>query len=270
MRIDTRHHPRIRARLTRESRNVKQRSKKAPRACRLCLEQKPLRRSHIIPEFLYETIYDETGRMFVRSAIGKPISETRQVGYREYLLCADCETQIGKWERYVSHVWRNKVQLDSHRQGSLMVIEGLDYRQFKLFQMSVLWRAAISKLQPFSGVNIGPHEERLRQLLFASNPGQQNDYPCTMTMLLLEDKPAIDMFIEPTWCKPMLHGSAYRFVFGGFLWVYNLSGIPLAVRQLAISETGTLSVFVDDAGEIHFISDVIARVIANEASVQPK
>jgi len=42
------------------------------------------------------------------------------------------------------------------QQDNKIIIEGIDYAPFKLFLMSVLWRASVSTLEFFKLVSLGP------------------------------------------------------------------------------------------------------------------
>lgn len=74
--------------------------------CKLCLEDHDLRRSHIIPEFLFRPLYDEKHRAltFRPDVTGKRVI---QKGIRERLLCAKCESHLGKLESYFATFWYN-------------------------------------------------------------------------------------------------------------------------------------------------------------------
>ena len=90
--------------------------------CKLCCENKDLRRSHIIPEFLYRNlgIYDDKNRFKVISSNPKKRVKYEQKGFREYLLCDNCEEKIQKWEDYVARFWFQKSnQPINHKIGSL-------------------------------------------------------------------------------------------------------------------------------------------------------
>src|SRR5690606_42072385 len=63
---------------------------------------------------------------------------------REKLLCAECELHISKYENYVANVFNGRQAIDASGAGGLIVVKGLDYAKFKLFGLSVLWRAGIS------------------------------------------------------------------------------------------------------------------------------
>ena len=58
--------------------------------CRLCRRESNLRFSHILPEFFYLPMYDELHRTMSVSSDEK--EKLVQKGFREYLLCQECET----------------------------------------------------------------------------------------------------------------------------------------------------------------------------------
>jgi hypothetical protein len=124
--------------------------------CALCLQPLELQRSHIIPEFLYESLYDDKHRLQVLSVLPDEPNWREQRGLRERLLCADCEGRLSKWERYASLVLKGGLPITYRREGNVVFISGLDYVQFKLFQLSVLWRAGASTLQFFEKVSPRP------------------------------------------------------------------------------------------------------------------
>lgn len=58
------------------------------------------------------------------------------------------------------------------REGKLVHLTGLEYSPFKLFALSVLWRAGVSSLKDFEQVSLGPHEiKRTAELLRGSVSG---------------------------------------------------------------------------------------------------
>lgn len=54
--------------------------------CAFCQQARPLRNSHIIPEFLYRTLYDEKHRFSAYGSDGKAEVVQEQKGTRERLL----------------------------------------------------------------------------------------------------------------------------------------------------------------------------------------
>jgi hypothetical protein len=157
-------------------------------ACALCSGVSPLKRSHIIPEFLYSSIYDQRQHRFMMVSL-RPEDDKRlfQKGLREPLLCAHCETTFSRWEGYAKKVLRGEVKLETKHCSDHVAIQGIDYRFFKLFLLSVLWRLGRSTRPEFSSIQLGPHLGRLHALLLAGDPGKPADYPCVMTTLRPDD-----------------------------------------------------------------------------------
>jgi hypothetical protein len=126
--------------------------------CRLCQEETELRYSHLFPEFLYHSIYDEhhrgVGLVPVPGAKEKPV----QQGLREYLLGYCCEGRLQKVESYAASVMRRLPDASASKPGTLVVAPNVDYRQFKLFQLSLIWRASVATQPSFQQVDLGRHE----------------------------------------------------------------------------------------------------------------
>src|SRR6266849_5839504 len=110
--------------------------------CKLCREDKPLCSSHIIPEFLYRPLYDDNHRAIEVSLIPKK-AHLLQKGYREPLLCFECEQRINKYEVYFRDIWYEKKKLPPVVMRQYVEINGIDYTLFKLFHLSIVWRASV-------------------------------------------------------------------------------------------------------------------------------
>src|SRR5580700_1257902 len=147
--------------------------------CRLCKSPGVLRRSHILPEFLYRPLYDEKHRFFVVTA-GIDGQRYAQRGFTEELLCDRCEQQLSRYEKYAAEVMSGRLKHHYRRRGSRITINDIDYARFKLFQQSILWRASVSSLEFFRLVALGPHEERLRNMLLFEEPGTVDAFGCVV------------------------------------------------------------------------------------------
>ncbi|MXS82951.1 hypothetical protein [Nitrosomonas oligotropha] len=219
--------------------------------CALCLQEAELRRSHVIPEFLYETLYDEKHRLQVLSIIPEQGNWREQKGLREKLLCDACEQKFSVWERYASLVLKGGIPLTVKQESNIVHISGLDYKRFKLFQLSVLWRAGISSLQFFEKIQLGKHTEELRRLLLEDNPGSPERYGCFMFGLKHNSEAFTGVIMQPG--KVRLDGHiAYRFVFGGFLWAMLVSshdlGAPL--NKCTLSASGDTVLLLRNASDM--------------------
>lgn len=208
--------------------------------CRLCLEDRTLRRSHIVPEFLHKPLYDEKHRAR-RLDLGAEEPAYLQKGLRELLLCADCEQLLNdEYEKPFLAEWREGRLLPQRLLPSdIHYVTGVDYATIKLFLLSVLFRAGVSSLGAFSGVTLGPkHEARLRTMVHQRDPGGPAEYP-VVGMFTVDDAGAV----LPSVASPVPYRisghRAYVFMFGGCEWTYFVSGHPVAdARGIGIRPDG--------------------------------
>lgn len=190
--------------------------------CALCLELGELQRSHVIPEFLFRALYDDKHRFHVISTDEAERNKYLQKGPREALLCADCEQRFSRYERYASLTLSGGIELGYQFEGPAVVLSGLEYKQFRLFQLSVLWRASASRDEFFGDVSLGPHEEPLRLALLNDDPGLPERYGCIMCAIVHDGKIQQDLVLQPE--RVRFSGlSGYRFVFGGLAWIFVVS-----------------------------------------------
>lgn len=68
--------------------------------CHLCQKDSDLKNSHIIPEFVYNLLYDKKHRFHVLTTADNPPRPQEQKGIREHLLCVDCENQLSVYEKH--------------------------------------------------------------------------------------------------------------------------------------------------------------------------
>lgn len=193
--------------------------------CALCLNAGKLCGSHIIPEFLYRTLYDKKHRFHQISADPGKNSTYLQRGIRQFLLCESCEQRFSVYERYASQFLNGGVGIGIQQHEDRLYLSHLDYANLKLFQLSILWRAGVSTLPAFSQVTLGAHEDRIRTMLLHNDPGRSDDYGCLMFALMLDQDHVQGLIVQPTWAR-LAGAKAYRFVFGGLIFVYVVSSTP--------------------------------------------
>lgn len=234
--------------------------------CKLCLnELLLLKKSHIIPDFVYRKsgMYNEKHKVNVFNPQelleGKAPSFQQSGAYDSNILCARCDNEIiGKYEKYASSILTNG-NLSSYRPSSqhqaYLICENIDYRLFKLFLLSILFRSAISKHSLFEGILLLPENlEELRLMVYEGEPGSNDKFPFIVGLM---DTTAVgtDTIISPI--STIVGGSEknrrhHRFIFGGMAYAF-LEGIPLP-RPLAFNETGRLAVrkFTEEQS-LHFL-----------------
>ena len=197
-------------------------------SCRLCLRERPLCDSHIIPEFLYRPAYDEKRRLEVLRKVKAP-TRIIQKGFREKLLCEECEALFAKeYEGYFAQLWYMDSPLPRLVETRFIQLSGIDYARFKLFHLSILWRSSVSSLGPFSQVQLGPYEEPIRKMLLDRNPGADTANTVYATAILF---PGTQQLMEGVLGSPAAQRFEYRrvymYLFGGCTWYYVPSPKPI-------------------------------------------
>lgn len=229
--------------------------------CRLCQQAKPLLRSHIIPEFMHKAMYDSAHRFFGLSGNASLKVEIHQKGMREPLLCCACEQQFGRYEKYANGVFFGGRTYEIGRSENLIVLSKLKYAPLKLFLMSLLWRMAITSVDTLKGIELGAHEERLRQLLLDENPDGPMTYPCLITAVMHEGAHVPDMIVRPGLGKIKGH-RVWSFVAAGFLFSFVVSrhGAPQETDRAVLSLEGTMSIMVRELKNIPGLHDYLCEI----------
>jgi hypothetical protein len=175
----------------------------------------------------------------------------KRVGWKEWLLCDDCEKRFGVHESKVVNFLYGSARTPLKKKtlgttvaslpprafpGLLEIREvQVDYRELKLFQMSLLWRAGVAKGEFFQNVDLGEkHERQLRQFLGHDDPGPEEAYPCAMY-----DLRSMHVEFEGFWQAPTIDRDEdqgqrlYKIVIGGYALMYSVS--THAASQLVLT-----------------------------------
>jgi len=230
--------------------------------CALCSADVPLCKSHIIPEFLYKTVYDEKHRLHCYSTDCNEPNFYEQKGLRQLLLCEECEQKISDWEGYARDVLLGGTALTCVYEDGLVNFKGVDYKKFKLFQLSILWRASVSNLDFFKLVNLGPHEKIVREMVLNSEPGDKYDYPCFALYLRNNGDDLKGLIVSPD--KSRIEQSiCYRFIFGGLIWVFVVSRSKKykEIDRLFLCESGEMSINLRDIRNVPSLVSIARKLV---------
>ncbi len=242
--------------------------------CKLCLKEPAISGSHIIPEFNYTPLYDTKHKLIKVSTNEKRKPEFLQKGVRESLLCDSCENKIGRWEDYakrtlygghnptiVNQTYQNLLSNDGKTKCTL--VKGVDYKTFKLYLLSLLWRYSISKLPEFGLIHLGPHEQIIRDMIYRENPGDKQEYGCLVTALLdSSGNPIEGMIISPDSRK--IDGiNCCRFIIRGFGLTFFISkhNIPESIRNCFLDQSNELKILhVEDFEHSEYLSRLAKEI----------
>lgn len=193
--------------------------------CALCLCEKQLIQSHIVPEGFYKFQYDRIGRT-VYSSPSQNVCKYIQKGLREVLLCRKCDGNIiGKYDKYGIEVIRDGKHFTKQIFTDSEIWHGLDYKTFTLFHLSVLWRSHLASINS-RGVQLDNTRAELIRiaLLTGANSGEYQ-FPIFGYILCHTSG-------DNSCCQEIIHlGNTYTIdngaevavvVFGGVSWNYYL------------------------------------------------
>jgi hypothetical protein len=169
--------------------------------------------------------------------------------YQRPLLCYDCEKLISVWENYAEKVLNGSTHLKmpvvkNTADDLIQSVTGIHYQQFKLFLLSIVWRASVTNQSFFSAVDLGKqHEDRIGQMLLSSTPGTEDDYPVT---LILPMGPVGNNLSIGQPYKNKTANNAVRYIFpiGEIIYVYHISkhGQDQTSKLTAIKQDDTMKI----------------------------
>jgi hypothetical protein len=172
------------------------------------------------------------------------------------MLCRICEDKINKWETYGAQVLFGGAMIRRKKLQDAIIVRDVDYIKFKLFQLSVIWRAGASRMQQFSNVNLGLHEEKLRSMIEKDDPGAPADYGCLMLITPSFIDLTSKMMMLPQETRFDGH-RCYMFLMAGFTWVFFVSShtrrLPYS-EKLFLSLNGVLPVLIENAASKKFFA----------------
>jgi len=207
--------------------------------CALCGSDAQLRQSHIVPEFVHRPVYDHLHRTLLITHESPTL--VIQKGVRQQLLCDSCEGVLQRYEHYFAGLWFKERPAPEHIHDKYSILRGLDYSKFKLFLLSIIWRASVSTRPEFAAMTLGPHAEVMRQMILDGNPGAEHDYPVMCGLIIgPDDELWDDVVMAPMTIRVARHNAA-RMVFGGASWTILTSSHPAPeLEPLCLKSDGTV------------------------------
>lgn len=237
------------------------------KTCALCLEEKKLCNSHIVPEFIFKRLKEGEGCFHVYRESAKGFTTFGRT-FTEKLLCQECESLFSKWETYASLFFSDQIQLSGKPKGNHLVLSGVDYEKLKLFYMSLLWRFSITRNPWLKGHDLGPHKEKLRKLLIASDPAEPWRYGCTIIAVKVDDEHVPDLLVPPT--KAKIDGHWFtRLVINGFILAYITSSHPpdKRLQSMFLQRDGSFLFVRNELFDIPFLSGIALSAATHDKNI---
>jgi hypothetical protein len=226
----------------------------SPVKCALCRQERPLRQSHVIPEFMYGPLYDQKHRFYSVSSVASKPNRMFQKGLRERLLCDECEQRLSPHERYAREVLLGNAATQPAPTPTGLMFSNLEYKPLKLFLMSLLWRLAVTSIPQYKGAVLGPHLERLRSLVLTDDPADYLTFPAVVTGLTF-DRRYIPDLIVPAFRTRIEGRWVWAFVITGLLFWFFVSNRqpPTNLWRGFLQPSGNFPLHVTDIREVPFL-----------------
>ena len=216
-------------------------------------------------EFLHKDMFDEHHKLrafdpkeFLKKnpRISKPSSGTYEGG----LLCKKCDNEtIGKYETYASKLYNGKLnkneKIKCHYSLSVDGIKTLElseinYSSFKLFLLSLLWRAHISSRDEYAEVDLGPYADKIANCLLNEDPGKDTDIIISITKL--DPNANFSTFIGQPRKHKIGNSTSYSIIINGYIIVYHLkeNNLTEKINHHRLKEDGTMTILEVPKGKV--------------------
>lgn len=218
--------------------------------CKFCSGEHELVEAHIIPEGFWRP-FRHAGQM-PRLLSSDEHPRRIPIGvYDSTILCTRCEPRFGPWDQYAQELLHDELpQARQRRVGQLVVAYEVDdwrYDLLKLFFVSVLWRAAVSRQPFFKRITLGPFEDRALRMLTEGHPGAPDDFAVVLAKSTTKYGRAIlDPFVG------RIDGINYATFYLGFYIAYikvDKRGSLPELQPLVLAPGGPLKILARDLRE---------------------
>ncbi|MFC4233891.1 hypothetical protein ACFOY8_01490 [Thalassospira xianhensis] len=207
--------------------------------CKFCGKDKKLVKAHIIPRSLYgfpkEKGYEPY--KFITNVKGFYSSRSATGVYDPELVCLDCESMFSAPDKYAyeiflgsKSVWKKRPNIKAKK----IPPEDFDYKLFKLFFLTLLWRSSTTKQPFFRKVELGPHIDQIRQMILDKNPGTPDDF--SVVLAVFNSETASGAMLDPD--RSRFDGVNYiRFYLAGYVAYVKIDQrkAPTNLRELQAS-----------------------------------
>jgi hypothetical protein len=200
--------------------------------CKLCLQDKPLiGESHIIPKQFFHKAPgnidkafgsvkpgDKANRLYSNKSKSKQIQSGIHV---PDILCEDCEQKLGVFDNYAQTTLLREKKIQKNDKENLWKVPASDfnYRKFKLFVMSVLWRSQICEHSFFSAIKLTSDlEAELRDMIIKGNPDSENKFSVVFLRYPEIEANTFSVYRENQPCE------RYKFRLGHFTFMIKVGG----------------------------------------------
>lgn len=243
--------------------------------CKLCLEDRKLVKSHIIPKFMFKNMKDDNN-IFYEVTYDLDTNKfthrkTQIEDYDKNILCERCDNAIlgGKYEKYsekalygndlpeeIAPKCTNYKNPDDGAEYS--ICKNINYKKLKLFLLSLLWRSSVTDRPYFKEVSLGPkHEERLRKIILEDEDIPHDEYPIVITSFMRTDNKFDALIAQPKRIKTKTGLNGYIFLMNGMQFIIYVNSrnhkLTPELEEISLKEDELVILHLKNGQERQFI-----------------
>ncbi|WP_418501226.1 hypothetical protein [Flagellimonas sp.] len=248
------------------------------------MQEKSLIKAHIIPDFMYSGMKSEEDKnifLEVTYNLDTRWSKQRKIQTGDFdknILCEDCDNRIigAKYEKYaqISMYGKNidpkfapicKNYKNPNNEFEFTICRNIDYGKMKVFLLSILWRASITKRKVFKAVDLGTkHEERIRQLIFDNIIPNALEYPIMMISFMRTKHNFKNFIAQPKKIKFKDGLIAYVFLINSIQFIFFVNSIdhkiPEFIEKSMLKENGEMTIIhLPNGKELEFLKGILYK-----------
>lgn len=190
---------------------------------------------------------------------------TPQLGeYDREILCGPCDKVLGLDDEYALGICERFEADHQKLDQGVFELPGVDCERFCKFVLSVLWRASISRRRSFASIDLGPYEDRARDVLFGATPlSSLRAFEVIVQRYRIEHMDTTKWYFQPV-RQPFGELNAYGFGLAGFRIVAKLDNRPFpeGYRPLVLNRSGIfrgLYVKLEDCSEFGSMAMMVRK-----------
>jgi hypothetical protein len=191
-----------------------------------------------------------------------------QNGFKEKLLCGDCELKLSRWESVLKetlvdmgNITSTFLSIDMIRK-ELFRVKCIRYKEFKLAILSIIWRMSIASDPFFESYKLGIYEEKLRQTLLSEKVPDEKKFPIMVSRYELDEvfDPGIILGFPPG--KYQFLFTVQSFIIWGhrFIVFINDKLLPKLPIKCFLRNSGVLYVVVRSLAELASPESIISKI----------
>ena len=204
--------------------------------CPLCITPGELRESHIIPNAYFRAMKRQrAGRLISFNSLPHTSVRLSNESWSEEMLCGNCEGNLSKLETKCIFSLRRTAREIENKSEYGALLHSFDFNLLSRFLLSVLWRAAISKQEPFAQILLAPEVAEEIRLSLLNPPAPVTKLVHCQISKLRDGSGRIPATrFEGVASSPVaaVHGQAvsFTFIFAGYVVRFFIPYIPTKFR----------------------------------------